>query len=78
MNALKALFASLVLLFNTLIHISILLPLSLFKLVLPFRPVRRRGTGGAPRAARARGGRRGSDERVGPGHGSWPTANSCT
>lgn len=41
MNALKALFASLVLLFNTLIHISFLLPLSLFKLVLPFRPVRR-------------------------------------
>lgn len=41
MNALKALFASLVLLVNTLFHISFLLPLSLFKLVLPFRSVRR-------------------------------------
>ena len=41
MNALKALFASLVLLINTLFHISFLLPLALVKLVLPFRLVRR-------------------------------------
>lgn len=41
MNALKALFASLVLLVNTLFHISFLLPLALVKLVLPFRVVRR-------------------------------------
>lgn len=41
MNALKALFASLVLLVNTLFHISFLLPLALVKLVLPFRSVRR-------------------------------------
>ena len=41
MNALKALFASFVLLVNTLFHISFLLPLALVKLVLPFRVVRR-------------------------------------
>lgn len=41
MNALKALFASLVLLINTLFHITFLLPLALVKLVLPFRFVRR-------------------------------------
>ena len=41
MNALKALFASLVLLINSVFHISFLLPLALVKLVLPFRLVRR-------------------------------------
>ena len=41
MNALKVLFASLMLTVNTLFHISFLLPLALVKLVLPFRAVRR-------------------------------------
>jgi len=41
MNALKVLFASVVLLLNSVSHISILLPLALIKLVLPFRAVRR-------------------------------------
>ena len=41
MNALKALFASLLLFFSTLFHISFLLPLALVKLVLPVRMVRR-------------------------------------
>ena len=41
MNALKALFASAVLVLSTLFHISFLLPLALVKLVLPFRLVRR-------------------------------------
>jgi len=41
MNALKASFASLVLVVSTLFHISFLLPLALVKLVLPFRLVRR-------------------------------------
>lgn len=40
MKALKAVFASLVLVLNILFHITFLLPLSLVKLVLPFRPVR--------------------------------------
>ena len=41
MNALKVIFASLVLLVNCVSHIGILLPLALVKLVLPFRVVRR-------------------------------------
>ncbi len=41
MTALKALFASLVLLINIVFHISFLLPLALVKFVLPLRPVRR-------------------------------------
>jgi len=40
MKALKAVFASLVLVLNILFHTTFLLPLSLVKLVLPFRPVR--------------------------------------
>ena len=41
MKALKAVFASLVLVLNIFFHISLLLPFALIKLVLPFRPVRR-------------------------------------
>lgn len=41
MTALKALFASLVLLINIVFHISFLLPLALVKFVLPLRPIRR-------------------------------------
>jgi 1-acyl-sn-glycerol-3-phosphate acyltransferase len=41
MSALKIVFASLVLLCSTVLHISVLLPLALVKLVLPFRLVRR-------------------------------------
>jgi 1-acyl-sn-glycerol-3-phosphate acyltransferase len=41
MNALKIVFASVVLVLNIVVHISVLLPLALVKLVLPFRLVRR-------------------------------------
>lgn len=41
MNALKIVFASLVLVLNIFVHVGVLLPLALVKLVLPFRVVRR-------------------------------------
>jgi len=41
MKAIKAIFASLVLVLNILVHISFLLPVALVKLLVPARPVRR-------------------------------------
>ncbi|NBD20304.1 acyltransferase [Aquabacterium fontiphilum] len=41
MKAIKAVFACLVLVLNILVHISLLLPVALIKLLLPWRPVRR-------------------------------------